>query len=115
MTGWRSGRTSSSPGGWDSRVMATSTLVLCGRVGSGGRGVVSAVALDPVQSAVRGRDQVRPGPTVCREGGYADRGTDRDGAALLADEGVVPERHKDPFRGGACIVGIRLGQDDREF
>src|SRR4051812_5332420 len=97
MTGWRSAPTSSSPGGWDSRVMATSTLVLCGRIGSRGRCVVPPVALDPVQRTVRGSDEIGAGPAVGREGGHADRCPDRDRAALLADEGVVPERDEDPF------------------
>ena len=50
-----------------------------------------------------------------REGGHADRRTDRHRAALLADERVVAERLEDPLRGAPGLVAVGLGQDDREL
>ena len=81
-------------------------------VGSGGGvagrgGVVAAVALDAVQRAVGGGDELGGGPAVGRERRHADRRADRDRPALLADEGVVAERLEDPLGGAARLVARR--------
>src|SRR5918993_3950790 len=63
------------------------------------RGTVTAVALDPVERLVGGGDQLGRRPAVRWEGRHADRGTDRDRSALLADIGVVAECLQDALRG----------------
>ena len=79
------------------------------------RGVVAALALDPVERLVGRGDELGGGPAVGREGRHADRRADRDRTALFADIGVVAERLEDPFRGPGRFVGVGLRQDDREL
>ena len=98
------------PRDWYRWRRATGTFVPVGRSGGGvpgPRGVVAAVALDPVERRVGRGDELGRGPAIGREGGDADRRADRDRAALLADEGVVPERLEDPLGGAAGLVARR--------
>src|ERR1700675_2033911 len=82
----------------------TGTFVPGGR--SGGRvpcsgGVVTAIALDPIERRVGRGDELGRGSSIGREGRHADRRADRHGTALLADEGVLPEGLDDPVGGAA--------------
>src|SRR6476469_2034294 len=87
------------PYGWR---RATGTFVLsarssgCGDV-PGRRGVMAAVALDPVQGLVGRGDEVGGVAAIGRERGHADGRSDRDRPALLADVGVIPEGLEDPL------------------
>ena len=65
------------------------------------RGVVAAVALDPIESLIGCRDELGRRPSIGRVGRHADRRADRDRAALFADERVVAERLEDPFGGAS--------------
>src|SRR6478752_1068284 len=107
------------PGGWYSRAGPTPylrTMRASARDrGVGARGVVAATVLDPVEGPVGGGDQLGGAAPVLRERGRADGRADRHRAAALAREMMVAERRDDAGRDLVRLVGIGLGQDDREL
>ena len=78
-------------------------------------GIVAAPTLDPVERAVRSRDQIGARAAVRREGGHPDLCRDGHRTTLLAHERPVSKGLQDPFRDDARLRLIRLRQDHRKF